>query len=340
MATRSCLLYAFLLLVAFQSSMIMANTVIHTPQCRPVAASSKDKILFSMNLLIYKAEFFLRASVGVGINGISPGLVQGPVPIGATLANITNSARRVIEELGLATVGHLRAIKQVLRPSNLPFQGPQLDLSAQVFAGFVNLGFNVSTLSPPFNIYANTPSFVLAAEAISAFIVQYYAGIIPSIVGDEQRQVTTFSSFHSFESNLESLPSLFFLFSWWLESGSTRQQHLEFSEQYLTMGSIQQCRHTHSQWRNSPTVLQKWLIDLGGCGVKDEGLIVPFQLGAENRTTSNVVPGDVNSLAHARFEREILRIVFGTGNATMPGGLFPDGFIGVLYQLIINLKLS
>ncbi|KAL1065620.1 hypothetical protein V6Z11_D12G010300 [Gossypium hirsutum] len=168
MANRSCLSYAFLLLVAFQSSMIMANTVIHTPQCRPVAASSKDKILFSMNLLIYKAEFFLRASVGVGINGISPGLVQGPVPIGATLANITNSARRVIEELGLATVGHLRAIKQVLR-SNLPFPGPQLDLSAQVFAGFVNLGFNVSTLSPPFNIYANTLSFGLAAEAICIY---------------------------------------------------------------------------------------------------------------------------------------------------------------------------
>lgn len=79
---------------------------------------------------------------------------------------------------------------------------------------------------------------------------------------------------------------------------------------------------------------------LGGCGVKDEGLIVPFQLGTENRTTSNVVPGDAYSLAYARFERGILRIVFGTGNATMPGALFPDGFIGALYQLILKLKLS
>ncbi|TYH37004.1 hypothetical protein ES332_D12G011500v1 [Gossypium tomentosum] len=252
-----------------------------------------------------KPEFFLRASVGVGINGISPGLVQGPVPIGATLANITNSARRVVEELGLATVGHLRAIKQVLR-SNLPFPGPQLDLSAQVFAGFVNLGFNVSTLSPPFNIYANTLSFVLAAEAISAFIVQYYAGIIPSIVGDEQRQAAAFGVLRTILNDgvNSTVPPYTF-----------------------TMAELTN--------RTSEVVNR-----LGGCGVKDEGLIVPFQLGAENRSTSNVVPGDVNSLAHARFEREILRIVFGTGNATMPGGLFPDGFIGALYQLIINLKLS
>ncbi|TYI49072.1 hypothetical protein E1A91_D12G011000v1 [Gossypium mustelinum] len=314
MANRSCLSYAFLLLVAFQSSMIMANTVIHTPQCRPVAASSKDKILFSMNLLIYKAEFFLRASVGVGINGISPGLVQGPVPIGATLANITNSARRVIEELGLATVGHLRAIKQVLR-SNLPFPGPQLDLSAQVFAGFVNLGFNVSTLSPPFNIYANTLSFVLAAEAISAFIVQYYAGIIPSIVGDEQRQLVAGIGLNE--------AAAFGVLRTILNDG-VNSTVLPYT---FTMAELTN--------RTSEVVNR-----LGGCGVKDEGLIVPFQLGAENRSTSNVVPGDVNSLAHARFEREILRIVFGTGNATMPGGLFPDGFIGALYQLIINLKLS
>ncbi|KAH1072111.1 hypothetical protein J1N35_024439 [Gossypium stocksii] len=38
------------------------------------------------------------------------------------------------------------------------------------------------------------------------------------------------------------------------------------------------------------------------CGVKDEGLIVPLQLGAENRTTTNIVPGDVNSLAYPYFE--------------------------------------
>ncbi|TYH93988.1 hypothetical protein ES332_A12G010900v1 [Gossypium tomentosum] len=296
MANRSCLLYAFVLLVAFQSSMIMSNTVIHTPQCRPVAASSRDKILFSINLLIYKAEFFLRASVGVGINGISPGLVQGPVPIGGTLANITNSARRIIEELGLATVGHLRVIKQVLR-SNLPLPGPQLDLSAQVFAGFVNLGFNVSTLSPPFNIYANTPSFVLAAEAISAFTL---------VAGIGLNEAAAFGVLRTILNNgvNSTVPPYTF-----------------------TMAELTN--------RTSEVVNR-----LGGCGVKDEGLIVPFQLGAENRTTSNVVPGDVNSLAHARFEREILRIVFGTGNATMPGGLYPDGFIGALYQLILNLNLS
>ncbi|PPD79172.1 hypothetical protein GOBAR_DD23888 [Gossypium barbadense] len=277
MANPSCLLYAFLLLVAFQSTMMNANTVIQPPQCRPVAASSREKIIFSVNLLLYQAEFLLHASVDAGINDISPGLVQGPDPIGATIANFSNPVRRVVEELGLATVGHLRALVQA-GILDAPITRPQMDVSAEAYAGFVNVAFNVSTLTPPFNIYANTPSFVAAAKGFSAFIQQYYAGIIPSIVGNDQQQPYTFTA-------------------------------AELSN------------------RTSEVVNQ-----LGGCGVKAEGLIVPLQLGAENRTTSNVVPGDVNSLAFVRFEREILRMVFGTGNATMPGGLFPRGFFGSLYQ--------
>ncbi|PPS13775.1 hypothetical protein GOBAR_AA06811 [Gossypium barbadense] len=261
MANPSCLLYAFLLLVAFQSTMINANTVIHTPQCRPVAASSNEKIIFSVNLLLYQAQFLLHASIGVGINDVSPGLVQGPAPIGATTANFSNSVRRVIEEVGLVTVGHLRALVQA-EILDAPITSPLIDVSAEAYAAFVNVAFNVSTLTPPFNIYANSPSFVAAAKPY------------------------TFTA-------------------------------AELSN------------------RTSEVVNQ-----LGGCGVKAEGLIVPLQLGAENRTTSNVVPADVNSLAYVRFEREILRIVYGTGNATMPGGLYPGGFIGSLNRRIRDLQLS
>lgn len=67
---------------------------------------------------------------------------------------------------------------------------------------------------------------------------------------------------------------------------------------------------------------------LGGSGNKDEGLIVPTTLGAENRTSSNVLSADPNSLSYARTPAEILGIVYGTGNATMPGGFFPLGANG------------
>ncbi|MBA0645246.1 hypothetical protein Goklo_013368, partial [Gossypium klotzschianum] len=49
--------------------------------------------------------------------------------------------------------------------------------------------------------------------------------------------------------------------------------------------------------------------ELGKCGIKDEGLIVPKELGAENRTTSNVLSADSNSLSYPRTPQEILRIV-------------------------------
>ncbi|TYG88296.1 hypothetical protein ES288_A12G010800v1 [Gossypium darwinii] len=280
MANPSCLLYAFLLLVAFQSTMINANTVIHTPQCRPVAASSNEKIIFSVNLLLYQAQFLLHASIGVGINDVSPGLVQGPAPIGATTANFSNSVRRVIEEVGLVTVGHLRALVQA-EILDAPITSPLIDVSAEAYAAFVNVAFNVSTLTPPFNIYANSPSFVAAAKLVTGIGLSQAVGlgVLRTLLNDV------------INSTLSN--------------------------------------------RTSEVVNQ-----LGGCGVKAEGLIVPLQLGAENRTTSNVVPADVNSLAYVRFEREILRIVYGTGNATMPGGLYPGGFIGSLNRRIRDLQLS
>ncbi|KAH0978558.1 hypothetical protein GBA52_028277 [Prunus armeniaca] len=45
---------------------------------------------------------------------------------------------------------------------------------------------------------------------------------------------------------------------------------------------------------------------LGKSGNKEEGTIT---LGAENKTTSNVLSADVNSLLYARTPPEILRIV-------------------------------
>lgn len=64
---------------------------------------------------------------------------------------------------------------------------------------------------------------------------------------------------------------------------------------------------------------------LGMCGIKDEGLIVPLELGAENRTESNILSADANSLSYARTPPEILRIVYGTGSEYKPGGFFPHG---------------
>ncbi|KAK9983781.1 hypothetical protein SO802_033306 [Lithocarpus litseifolius] len=43
------------------------------------------------------------------------------------------------------------------------------------------------------------------------------------------------------------------------------------------------------------------------CGIKDEGIIVPQSLGAENRTNSNILSANTDSLSYARTPPEILR---------------------------------
>ncbi|KAE8660805.1 hypothetical protein F3Y22_tig00116951pilonHSYRG00874 [Hibiscus syriacus] len=80
---------------------------------------------------------------------------------------------------------------------------------------------------------------------------------------------------------------------------------------------------------------------LGHCGIKDEGLMVPPELGAENRTSSNVLSADYNSLSYPRTPAEIVRIVYGTGDEHKPGGFFPEGANGrIAREYLYNDKLK
>ncbi|MBA0742974.1 hypothetical protein Gogos_005699 [Gossypium gossypioides] len=296
--------------------MIKVNTVsLPPPECRPEVASTEEKFEFLVNLLILKIELFLRSSIDKGINDISPGLVQGPVPIGAAVANLDNATRKMIEEFGLASIGHLRAIINTTL-LKAPIPRPLLDISPQAYNIFLTLILNDTKKSnPSYNPYANTNSFLFAAVFASSFLNQYYAGIMPSIVGNDERWLL--SRIAGYEGGVLGA----------LRAELNARVNLTVPPFNFTVGKL---TNLTAQLANQ----------LAGCGVKDEGLIVPLQLGAENRTRSNVVPGDVNSLAFVRFAREILRIVFTTGNATRPGGLFPRGLNGRLYRRIDTQKLS
>lgn len=58
---------------------------------------------------------------------------------------------------------------------------------------------------------------------------------------------------------------------------------------------------------------------LTGCGSKDEGLIVPKAVGAENRSSSNVLS-------------EILKIIYETNNESLYGCIFLVGAGGMIAQ--------
>lgn len=75
---------------------------------------------------------------------------------------------------------------------------------------------------------------------------------------------------------------------------------------------------------------------LGMEGVKDEGLIVEVSQGAEGRIQGNVLAGDQYSVAYARTPEEILRIVYGSGNETKPGGFYPKGGDGAIAKSYLS----
>ncbi|PHU07044.1 hypothetical protein BC332_23533 [Capsicum chinense] len=64
------------------------------------------------------------------------------------------------------------------------------------------------------------------------------------------------------------------------------------------------------------------------CGINDKGIIVPCELGAENRSKTNIISADYYSLAYSRTPEEIARIVYTTGNEHIPGGIYPHGANG------------
>ena len=66
---------------------------------------------------------------------------------------------------------------------------------------------------------------------------------------------------------------------------------------------------------------------LAMCGIKDEGIIVPLSLGAENRTNSNILLANTDSLSH------------GDGTASGPRGtMTPPSLWKKSYSLYIYTK--
>ncbi|KAH7352061.1 hypothetical protein KP509_19G027300 [Ceratopteris richardii] len=75
---------------------------------------------------------------------------------------------------------------------------------------------------------------------------------------------------------------------------------------------------------------------LGMTGNVDEGLEVPSCVGAEGKISGNALAADDNSVGYARTPAEIFRIVYGSGNESMPGGFFPVGCKGRLAESFLS----
>ncbi|KAL4362163.1 hypothetical protein GQ457_04G028700 [Hibiscus cannabinus] len=206
--------------------------------------------------------------------------------------------RRIIEEFGYQEIGHIRAITQSV--GGIP--RPLLNLSAEAFAATINQALN-TTLSPPFDPYANSINYLLPSYLIPYVGLVGYVGTIPNLVGKSSLSLA--ASLLGVEAGQDAV----------IRGLLYERANERVSPYGLTVADF---TNRISEFWNR----------LGMCGAKNEGLMVPVQLGAENPTTSNILSADANSLSYSRTPAEILRIVYGTGNEHSPGGFFPRGGSG------------
>ncbi|CAK7351721.1 unnamed protein product [Dovyalis caffra] len=275
--------------------------------CEPIKANDKDLIQFPLNLEFLEAEFFLNGALGRGLDAFEPAFAAGgPPPIGAQKANLDPVTRRIIEEFGYQEVGHLRAIITTVGGTPRPLY----DLSPQAFGKLFDKAIGYK-LDPPFNPYSNTVNYLLASYAIPYVGLVGYVGTIPLLANYTSKSLV--ASLLGVESGQDAV---------------IRALLYEKANEKVLPYSI-----TVAEFTNAISNVRN---ELAMCGIKDEGLIVPLYLGAENRTESNILSADTNSLSYARSQPEILRILYGTGSEYKPGGFLPRGGNGKIARSFLD----
>ncbi|XP_030543325.1 desiccation-related protein PCC13-62-like [Rhodamnia argentea] len=277
--------------------------------CGPVPATDAELIHVAMNLEFLEAEFFLYGALGRGLDGIAPHLaLGGPPPAGGERANLDPLVRRIIEEFGYEEVGHLRAIYTTVGG----IQRPLIDISAHKFAMMVDEALG-HRLWPPFDPYLDTVNYLLASYLIPYVGLTGYVGVIPNL------------------SNFTTKALVAGLLG--VESGQDAVIRTLLYERALE--KVAPYDITVAEFTNLFSILRN---KLGMCGIKDEGIVVPPVLGAEQRTETNVLSANKMSLSYPRTPQEVLRVVYGTGDEHVPGGFFPNGANGEIARRFLEKK--
>ncbi|KAJ1297158.1 hypothetical protein BS78_01G356700 [Paspalum vaginatum] len=290
------------------SSVVTVSSLHGEPWCQPPAPHipvavfpyDVDPMQFALNLEYTEAEFFLHGAFGVGLDQIAPELpLGGPPPVGARKADLDEVTWRVVAEFGFQEVGHVRAIQRTV--DGVP--RPLIDLSAHNFARLMDTAFGYH-LDPPFDPYINSLNFLLASYVIPYLGINGYVGANPIIDGYETKKLL--AGLLGVEAAQDAvLRALLF------------ERLIEAVPPY---GNV-----TVAEFTDRVSALRN---RLGRCGVRDEGLTVPRDLGAERAICTNVLSADEDSLSYARTPAELLRILYLTGDEHVPGGFFPKGANG------------
>ncbi|KAH6795232.1 desiccation-like protein [Perilla frutescens var. hirtella] len=261
--------------------------------------SDIDLLEFPLNLEYLEADFFSWGALGGGIDSFEPNLTKGgPPPVGAKKANLSPLVRDIVAQFAFQEFGHLRAIQETVAG----FPRPLLNLSAASFATIMNAAVG-KALVPPFDPYASDINYLLASYVIPYVGLTGYVGASANLQSPISRRLV--AGLLGVESGQDAVIRTLLY-----ESAMLKVRPYDYTVAEFT-DKISHLRNT-----------------LGKAGTKDEGLIVEPAAGAEGRIAGNVLVGDKNSVAYDRTPQEILRIVYGSGDETKPGGFYPKGASG------------
>ncbi|XP_021742929.1 desiccation-related protein PCC13-62-like [Chenopodium quinoa] len=266
------------------------------PGVHPVYNIDINLLQFAQNIEHLEADFFLWGALGFGLDEVAPELtLGGPPPIGVRKANLNNLTENIIKEFAYEEIGHLRIIKKTV--GGLP--RPLMDLSPNFFAKIVNKAFE-RDLEPPFDPYRDNLSYMLASYIIPYLGLNGYVGANSQIKGYASRRLL--AGLLGVESGQDAV-----IRTYLYERQRNRVQPYNF---------------TVAEFTNRISTLRN---NLGKCGVKDEGIVVPPELGAEGNSSTNILSANADSISYARSPEEILRILYDTGDERVPGGFYPKG---------------
>ncbi|GAV92654.1 LOW QUALITY PROTEIN: Ferritin_2 domain-containing protein, partial [Cephalotus follicularis] len=292
---------------AFVLVLELITATIGSPKCRPIVANDVDRIQFALNLEFLEAEFFLYGALGRGLDHIAPNLAMGgPPPIGAKKANLDYITSWIIEEIQYEEVSHLRFYLFNVVLATVP--SPCLFLK-KLKKMINDEGNTVLSLCPrhlpsPLTVFLVVISYSLESSHNFANItipnLASYTSkrLVGSLLGLEARHDAVIRTLLYKRANEIVIPYNITVVEFTIDISELKNR-------------------------------------LAMCGIKDEGLIVPLELGAGNRADNNILSTDVNSLSYATPPK-VLRILYGTGSEYRSGGFLPNVGNGKIAQKFLS----
>ncbi|BFI34078.1 hypothetical protein AXG93_3228s1150 [Marchantia polymorpha subsp. ruderalis] len=283
------------------------NTVVEKSCPRPkrhrrFTKHDEDVINVALNVEYLLAEFFLHAAFGQGLDGFDPELSNaGPAPIGGEKAHLGHRlVEKVAKESGFQGMGHIRLIRSKLKGKAVP--RPQLDISRSVWARFLAQALE-QELIPPFNPYNDTISFLIAAQVLPYAALSAYFDQSSHIVGQEAQKLL---------GGLLSITSA--------QDAILRTLLYQHREETLKTYNLTVAQITDKISTYCTRLIQDQEMD--------ETVFLPFQQLSEQNLVASIVTVDKDFLPLRLSTRQVLGLLYGSGNASVPGAFFPQGAVG------------